>query len=142
MARSSKKSAAITLVLIGSVSLTACSESRTAQRSLYRSPEDCYRDWGQAPLPDGVQPCQSRSGGVYSPWYSFSNSSLRYYEDNFRREGTVPADRPIARNGGRAIFALNTTSTTIRTSSSGGSSRIRRSGFGSSARSRSGGRSG
>ena len=124
-----KRSAAITLVLAGS--LSGCSEP-VSQRDVYTNVGDCQRDWGQPQL------CQPVNDGRYArSWY---------YGPSYFGE-TWPSGRP--RSNQNAVDAVHTgersalASAPSRywgsgSSSSSGSSRstsISRGGFGSSAHS-------
>ena len=61
-----RSSAGITLVLIGSASLSACNHSSTEQsRDVYANRADCVRDWG-----DDERKCErAGSGNAFSGFY-------------------------------------------------------------------------
>jgi uncharacterized protein YgiB involved in biofilm formation len=124
-----KRSAAITLVLAGT--LSGCSEP-TPQRDVYTNVGDCQRDWGQPEM------CQPVNDGRYArSWY--------YGPSYFG--GAFPSGRPrpnqnavdAVRTGERSALAPASSrywgSSSSTTSRSSGSSGISRGGFGSSARS-------
>ena len=129
-----KRSAAITLVLAGS--LSGCSEP-VPQRDVYTNVGDCQRDWGQA------QMCQPVRDGRYAGSWFYGPS---YFGE------TWPSGRPRAnqnavdavRTGERTALAAAPSrywgaSSSSSSSRSSGSSGISRGGFGSSAHSSSGG---
>ena len=117
-----KRSAAITLVLAGS--LSGCSEP-VPQRDVYTSLADCQRDWAA----QGQQCEQVRDGRYANSWYY----GPRYYG------GDWPSGRP--KSSPNAVEAVRTPGTSpTRTSSSRSwtgsrSSSTSRGGFGSSGRS-------
>jgi hypothetical protein len=108
-----RRSAAITLVLAGTIS--GCSEP-VPQRDAYQSLADCRRDWGE---PQACEPVRDKR---YAPSYFYGPS---YYGSSF------PDGRPRASR--HAMDAFHVAGSPSHTSS--GSSSIRRGGFGSSARS-------
>lgn len=115
-----KRSAAITLVLAGS--LTGCSEP-VPQRDVYTSLADCQRDWA----PQGQQCEPVRDGRYANSWYY----GPRYYGADW------PSGKPKASPS--AVDAVRTagrsgTSTSSR-SFFGSRSTTSRGGFGSSGRS-------
>jgi uncharacterized protein YgiB involved in biofilm formation len=109
-----RKSARVTLVLVGMAALSGCQRSQEPQRQVYSSREDCLADWNNKPqdCTPATQPSHAAHGFWYGPimpmYYGGSSSS------SFRR-------------------SLGTTS------ASGSSSSITRGGFGSSGRASSGG---
>jgi hypothetical protein len=118
-----KRSAAITLVLAGS--LSGCSEP-VPQRDVYTSLADCQRDWAQP----GQQCEPVRDGRFANNWFY----GPHYYGSAW------PSGRPKA--SPNAVDAVKTersatrsTSTASRSFFAGGRSTTSRGGFGSSARS-------
>ena len=112
-----KRSAAITLVLAGS--LGGCSEP-VPQRDVYTSLADCQRDWAA----QGQQQCEPVRDGRYSnSWYY----GPRHYG------GTWPSGQP--KSSPSAVDAVRSPGTTHSRSFSSSSSRTSRGGFGSSGRS-------
>ncbi|MEO5357623.1 MAG: hypothetical protein H7844_10040 [Nitrospirae bacterium YQR-1] len=72
-----KRSKLISLVLLASTTLVACSEdrgSRTTSREVYKTREDCIRDW------DRADNCQRRmtGGGYQGPHYFFYGGNSYY----------------------------------------------------------------
>jgi hypothetical protein len=109
-----KRSAAITLVLAGS--LGGCSEP-VPQRDVYTSLADCQHDWAA----QGQQQCEPvRDGRFSNSWYY----GPRYYGS------TWPSGQPKSSPG--AVDAVRTPG---RSSLVHSSSRTTRGGFGSSGRS-------
>ena len=127
LTRTRKRSARITLVLVGAAALAACSDSGHDQRDLYASKQDCVKDWGDetkcetAPATAGSSTGRSHTGGGYFWGPLYSGSSFR------SGTGTSSAGSSSAigsaRSGSHAI----------------GSSSVSRGGFGSSASSHSSG---
>ena len=110
--RTRKRSARITLVLLGATALAACN-SQDERRDLYANKRDCVQDWGDEAkcevAPASATTGHSRTGTYYlgpgypgSTWHSSGSS-------------TGPAGSP--RSGSRAV----------------GSHSVSRGGFGSSA---------
>jgi len=114
-----KRSAAITLVLAGS--LGGCSEP-VPQRDVYTSMADCQRDWAA----QGQQCEQVRDGRFSNSWYY----GPRYYGS------TWPSGQPKSSPGAvDAVRSPGTTRSRSLSSYSSSSSRTSRGGFGSSGRS-------
>jgi len=112
-----KKSARVTLVLIGLTALAGCGED-DRRRDVYASREDCLADWGNKPedcTPATDQRHASR-GYYYGPYYGYHSS------------------------GSGSTWTRSSSSRSIGHSYSGGShsSGTSRGGFGSSGRSSSG----
>lgn len=114
----SKRTAAITLVLIASVGLKACESSK--RREVYRNLPDCRQEWGNPelcePITDGSYP----EGYYYGPYYRRRRGNYYYY----RTYNSPP--RVIPRNAGI------TTTSPGRPGSSVGT--VKRGGFGSGGR--------
>ena len=108
-----KRSAAITLVLAGT--LSGCGEP-VPQQDVYASLSDCQRDWGEP------QKCEPVRDGRYAPSYFYGP---RHYGS------TLGDGRP--RPSTRAMDAVR--SPGAATARASGSSSTSRGGFGSSARS-------
>jgi uncharacterized protein YgiB involved in biofilm formation len=116
--RTRKRSAQITLVLLGTAALAAC-DDQSERRDLYASKQDCVQDWGDEtkcePAPNASTTTgRSHTGGGYfwGPLYS---------GNSYRSSGAGNGALGAARSGSRAI----------------GSGSISRGGFGSSASSHS-----
>jgi hypothetical protein len=117
MSQRRKRSAAITLVLAGS--LGGCSEP-VPQRDVYTSLAECQRDW--APQAQQCEPV--RDGRYANSWFY----GPRYYGS------TWPSGQP--KSSTHAVDAVRTKSSSSRSWFSGSrSSTTSRGGFGSSARS-------
>lgn len=121
LTRTRKRSAHITLVLLGAATLSAC-DDHNERRDVYASRQDCVHDWGDEkkcePAPDSAAPAgraHTGSGFFWGPLYS--GSSYRY------GSGSGASALSSARTGSRAVS----------------SSSISRGGFGSSASSHSSG---
>jgi len=74
IARKRKSSAGITLVLIGTASLSACDgDGPTFSRDVYSTRADCVQDWGEETK---CAPAASHlgSGYYYGPGYLYSGS--------------------------------------------------------------------
>lgn len=84
MPRPRKSSAHITLVLIGAVGLTACSDE-VYERDLYASREDCLREWAGLVSGNADDICEPEDAS------SSSSSSHRYYGPRYRAERRGPA---------------------------------------------------
>jgi uncharacterized protein YgiB involved in biofilm formation len=109
MAQRRRRSAAITLVLAGTIS--GCGEP-LPQRDVYQSLADCRQDWGEP------QQCEPVGDNRYAPSHYYGP---RYYGSSW------PDGRPRA--SGHAMDAVHVAS------HPGAMSRITRGGFGSSFRS-------
>ena len=119
LTRTRKRSARITLVLLGAAALTACGNN-DEQRDLYSSKQDCVKDWGDETkcesAPASATNGRTHSGGGYFWGPMYSGSSYRSGSSTSSSLGSV-------RSGSRAV----------------GSSSISRGGFGSGASSHSSG---
>lgn len=78
-----KRSPCISLVLLSTLSLTACESDIPATRSQYASVEDCLRDWGDK------EECEQVGGGVFGPETYYDDDDHRYYYYS-RRHGHKP----------------------------------------------------
>ncbi len=112
--RTRKRSAQITLVLLGAAALAAC-EDQGQRRDVYASKKDCVQDWGDETkcerAPDGaVTNARSHTGGGYF-W------GPRYFGSGYHSSGTSSTALSPSHSGTRAI----------------GSHSVSRGGFGSSA---------
>lgn len=125
-----KRSAAITLVLAGS--LTGCGDPE-AQRDVYTSIESCQKDWRDPKDCTRVADGQRSSSYFYGPRY-FGSS----YPSGRPRSSPNAIDAARAGRGGVTHMASGARSTSSSGSSSSSSS-VSRSGFGSSSHSTSSG---
>jgi uncharacterized protein YgiB involved in biofilm formation len=108
-----RKSSRVTLVLVGIAALAGCNRAPDPQREVYKSREDCLSDWGNKP--EDCTPATEPTHAAQHFWYGPILPG--YYGSG----------------GWSSARSLGTTSAT------GSSSHITRGGFGSSARSSSGG---
>jgi uncharacterized protein YgiB involved in biofilm formation len=78
--RTRRRSAHITLVLLGAAALTACGDDAD-RRDLYASKQDCVQDWGDEqkcePAPPGTTSSRPHSGGGYFYGPAYRSSSHR-----------------------------------------------------------------
>ena len=112
--RKIKRSIIITLVLISSISLKACA-SRRYSREVYRSLEDCYKEWGI------VEECEPVTDGSYSseyyygPYYYRSRYSGRYFYRN-----SNSSYQPVPSNAGILQSPSGKSTTSVGTVNRGG----------------------
>ena len=123
LTRTRKRSARITLVLLGAAALSSC-DDQSERRDVYASRQDCVQDWGEEkkcePAPDSAAPSgRTHSGGGYFWGPLYSGHNYRY------GSGSGSSALSSARTGSRAISST--------------SSSISRGGFGSSSSSHSSG---
>src|SRR5687767_5223028 len=120
-----KRSAAITLVLAGS--LSGCGEP-VPQQDVYASLADCQRDWGEP------QQCDPVRDGRYAPSYFYGP---RHYGSSLGDGRPRPSSRAMdaIRSPGGVTNRTSSSSSSRTFSSSSSSSSTSRGGFGSSARS-------
>lgn len=126
MGATRKRSAAITLVLAGS--LAGCGDPE-AQRDVYTNVENCRKDWGDSADCSRVTDGGHSSSYFYGPRY-FGSS----YPSGRPRPSANALTASYAGRGGVSHMASG-----ARASSSSGGSAVSRSGFGSSAHSMSSG---
>ena len=119
MSQRRKRSAAITLVLAGS--LGGCSEP-VPQRDVYTSLAECQRDWApQAQQCEPVREGRYANGGYYGPRYYGSSWPSGQPKSSQNAIDAVREGKPTA-SSSRSFFGSRSSSTS-------------RGGFGSSARS-------
>lgn len=126
-----KRSAAITLVLAGS--LSGCSEP-VAQRDVYATLADCQRDWDQAQSCEPVRDGRYSTSWFYGPSYwgeTWPNGRPR---PNLSAVDAVPTGQRTVANAAPARYWGSSASGTSFRSSASSSSSVSRGGFGSSAR--------
>jgi len=135
MRKGRKRSAAITLVLAGS--LSGCGEP-VSQRDVYTTLSDCQRDWDQA------QACEPVRDGRFSNSWFYGPSYFGQRWPNGRPRSSASAvdaihtgQRTASSSAPKRYWGSGSSSSTFRSSSSSSSSRsgVSRGGFGSSARS-------
>jgi len=109
-----KKSARVTLVLVGLATLAGCGED-DQRRDVYASREDCLADWGNKPE-DCTPATEQRHAGrgfFYGPYYGYHSGG----------------------SGSSWSRSSSSSSRSIGSTSSHSSSGVSRGGFGSSSRS-------
>ena len=117
LTRTRRRSARITLVLLGVAALAACNDD-ARQRDLYASKQDCVKDWGDETKCE-VAPASSTGGRTGTHYWGPSYSRGTYRASSGTSVGSVSAPR----SGSHAV----------------GTSSVSRGGFGSSASSHSSG---
>ncbi|NEQ37740.1 MAG: hypothetical protein F6K40_16300 [Okeania sp. SIO3I5] len=111
--RKIKRTIIISLVLISSISITACTSRR--RREVYRSLEDCRTEWG------GIEKCELitdgsyPSGYYYGPYYYRSRSSSRFYY-----RSTSGSYQPVPSNAGIVNSPSGRSTTSVGTVNRGG----------------------
>ncbi|NEP90189.1 MAG: hypothetical protein F6K18_27065 [Okeania sp. SIO2C2] len=111
--RKIKRTIVISLVLISSISLTACTSHK--HREIYKSLEDCRREWG------GVEKCELITDGSYPPGYYYgpyyyrSRSSGRYFYRN-----SSGSYQPVPNNAGILKSPSGRSTTSVGTVNRGG----------------------
>ncbi len=127
-----KRSAAITLMLAGSATLSGCG-SPIEQRDAYTSRQDCLKDWSEPLLCEPVRDGRYASSYHYGPpYYASSGWSL------FGRDRISPSPNAMAATRlpqGTVATAPSAMRAKVLGFSGGGSSGISRGGFGSSSHS-------
>jgi uncharacterized protein YgiB involved in biofilm formation len=110
-----RKSARVSLVLMGVAALAACNREPQTKRDVYTSREDCLADWGNKPedCKPATEPRHASNGFWYGPIYP-----IPFGYGNAWRGGTGGPSHAIGSSAVRS-----------------GSSSVSRGGFGSSARS-------
>ena len=114
--RNRKRTTVVTLVLIASVTLPAC--TATKKREVYRSVQDCQKEWGNTtvcePIRDGSYPV----GYYYGPYYRYSGGIYYYYRTYSSPALRVPTNAGIIKSSpGKSNLSVG---------------RVSRGGFGSS----------
>jgi uncharacterized protein YgiB involved in biofilm formation len=87
-----RKSAAITLVTLASVTLVACddSQARQTRRVKYESIAACEKDWGKA-----EERCRVEDGAVYGPHYYSTGSGFFFYPYLLGARGLAAGIAPV-----------------------------------------------
>ena len=112
--RKIKRSIVITLVLISSISLIACA-SRRYRREVYRSLEDCYKEWGIVVECEPVTDGSYSSEYYYGPYYYQSGYSGRYFYRN-----SNSSYQPVPSNAGILQSPSGKSTTSVGTVNRGG----------------------
>src|SRR5438132_1065633 len=98
--RTRRRSAQITLVLLGAAALAGCGDDDSGRRDLYASKQDCVQDWGDEkkcePAPPGTTSSRPHSGGGYFWGPAYSGSS-------YRTGNSTSTGWTAARSGSRAV---------------------------------------
>ncbi|MFC5600728.1 hypothetical protein [Deinococcus cellulosilyticus] len=104
-----KRSAQISLVVLASVTLTACSNDDES-RMQYRSMQDCIDDWGAAELCE-----RSTDSGISAAYFLgpyFIYKAGKYYYKRTSRSSYVPA--PVTGGLSKPGISSRSTGTVIR----------------------------
>src|SRR3954464_15134887 len=97
--KSPRRTATLTLVLIGAATLQACGKDEAAAtRDIYRSRADCQRDWG-----DDEKKCESVASGPHAGYFY---GPLLY---GLARSGSRTQATMLPRQGTNAIASTNVT---------------------------------
>lgn len=127
-----RRSAAITLVLVGTI--TGCSEP-VPQRDVYLSREQCQQDWPSPECQPATQPGHSRDWFYGPSYYGSTWPSGRPRASQHALEAFPAPGSPVARSGATTSRSTTTIRSSGSTSMRSGSSSTSRGGFGSSGRS-------
>ena len=127
--RARKRSAAITLVLAGSATLSGCG-SPVEQRDAYANVRDCVKDWTDASLCEPVKDGRYSTSYLYGPPYYASRGWSFFGRDRITSSPNA-MDATRLPSGSVASSSLSARATRMGLSG-GGSSGISRGGFGSS----------
>jgi uncharacterized protein YgiB involved in biofilm formation len=112
--RTRKRSAQITLILLGVAALAGCND-QDERRDLYASKQDCVKDWGDETKCESAPDSANTTGHSHSGGGFFWGPS--YFGSGLRSSGASSSALSTARSGSHSI----------------GSSSVSRGGFGSSA---------
>lgn len=95
-----KKTAAITLVLIASVSVEGCTS--TKQRRVHQNLKDCAEQWGKPELCEPVTDDSYPVGFYYGPYYQYRGGRYYYHRNYNSPPRAVPSSAGITNvNRGR-----------------------------------------
>ena len=135
-----KRSAAITLVLAGSASLSGCG-SPVEQRDAYASQAACVKDWSNAALCEPVRDGRYSTSYFYGPPYYGNGTTYSLFG---RTRSPTLTGSPNAMDVHRLQTGTvaGSSSAQLAMRSGAGSSNVSRGGFGASASSRSSSSSG
>ncbi len=124
-----RKTPTLSLVLIASVTLTACSSDQKGTQQVYKSRADCVQAWGDARECDPVESGSSYPlGHYYGPSFVYLNNRPVYYPRSGRGPLLVPN---TALDGGFAVGTARSTTANRAVKSVG---TVKRGGFGASSR--------
>jgi len=124
-----KRSAAVTLVLAGSATLSGCG-SPVEQRDAYSDLQNCVKDWSDASLCEPVKDGRYSTSYLYGPPYYAASGWSLFGRDRITSSPNA-MDATRLPTGSVASSALSARATRMGVSG-GGSSGISRGGFGSS----------
>lgn len=80
-----KRSPCISLVLLSTLSLTACDSEVPGMRNEYFSLQDCVEDWGDA------EECDESGGRFYGPFFFDDDDHKKYYKSKKHGGTLMPA---------------------------------------------------
>lgn len=110
--RKIKRTVIITLVLISSVSLEACTSTPRDNREVYKNLEDCSREWGGQEKCERVTNGSYSSGYYYGPRYYNSGGRIYYYQNRNSRYQPVPSNAGILKSpSGRSTSSVGRVTT-------------------------------
>ena len=135
--RARKRSAAITLVLAGSATLSGCG-SPVEQRDAYANQAACVRDWGNASLCEPVRDGRYSTTYFYGPPYYGNGTTYSLFGRT--RSPTLqgsPNAMDVQRLSTGTVARSSTAQLAMRSGAGSSSGNVSRSGFGSTASSRS-----
>lgn len=131
--RARKRSAAITLVLVGSATLAGCG-SPVEQRDAYSDMQSCVKDWNNASLCEPVKDGRYSSTYFYGPPY-YGNGTTYSLFGRTRSPAVVASPNAMAADRLATGTVAKSPSGVLAMRTSAGTSNVSRSGFGSTGRS-------
>ena len=132
-----RRSAAITLVLAGSATLSGCG-SPVEQRDAYSGLQTCVQDWTNAALCEPVKDGKFASSYFYGPPYYAQSSGWRFFGGGSPSPSTNAMQAQRLPTGSVASSPKSQLAMTMGLGRSSGSSSVSRGGFGSTGVSSSG----
>ena len=94
--RSRKRSAQVTLVLLGAAALGACSGDDADRRDVYRTRADCVQDWGDEKKCEPARDGQYASSYWYGPRYGSGYFGNRTSSTAIGSTGARPGSHAVA----------------------------------------------
>lgn len=79
-----KRSPCISLVLLSTLSLTACDSDVSAMRSEYLTLQDCVQDWGDA------NECEESGGRYFGPAFYYDDIDKKHYYKSKKHGKVMP----------------------------------------------------
>jgi hypothetical protein len=131
--RARKRSAAITLVLVGSATLAGCG-SPVEQRDAYSDLQSCVKDWNNASLCEPVRDGGYSSSYFYGPPY-FGNGTTYALFGRTRSPTMIASPNAMAADRLATGSVAKSPSGLLALRTGAGSGNVSRSGFGSTGRS-------